>query len=124
MPVLRFSAAHIWARVEADVAVLGVSDYLQDLLGDITTVELADLGDMLRAGRRMGRLDSEEASSPLESPVSGEVVEVNQDVLENPDLINGEPYAAGWLLRVRLDAPTELEELMPEDEYTELTADL
>ena len=72
----------------------------------------------------MGHVESEEASSPLEAPISGEVIEVNGDALENPDLINGDPYAGGWLLRVRMDDPRELEELISEEEYAELTTEV
>ena len=73
MSILRFSGAHMWVRVEGAEAVLGLSDYLQGQRGEITRLELADLGDVLRAGRRMRHVESEEASSPLEAPLSGEV---------------------------------------------------
>jgi glycine cleavage system H protein len=118
---LRFSGAHVWVRVEGNEAILGLSDYLQDQMGEITTLELPDLGDILRARRRMGHVESEEASSPIEAPISGEVVEVNGEALENPDLVNGEPYGSGWLLRVRIDDPAELDDLISEEEYAELT---
>lgn len=121
---LLFSGAHVWVRVEGSEAVLGVSDYLQDQMGEITRLELADLGDVLRAGRRMGHVESDEASSPLEAPLSGEVVEVNPEALENPDLVNSDPYNAGWLLRVRVEDPRELEELIDEEEYAELTTEV
>jgi glycine cleavage system H protein len=124
MADLRISPAHIWARIDGDMAVLGVTDFLQDQLGDITSLELADIGDYLRATRRMGKIESDEASSPLESPVSGEVVDVNHEVLSSPDLVNAEPYESGWLLKVRLEDPAELEELMSEEEYTELTTEV
>ena len=122
MPELRFSPAHIWTRVEGDLAVLGVTDFFQDQLGDITGLNLADIGDYVRASKRMGRIESDEASSPLESPVTGEVVDVNTEVLSSPDVVNAEPYESGWLLKVRLEDPSELEDLMTEEEYTELTA--
>jgi glycine cleavage system H protein len=121
---LRFSGAHVWVRVEDSEAVLGLSDYLQDQMGEITALELPDLGDVLHAGRRMGHVESEEASAPLEAPISGEVIEVNGDALENPDLINGDPYAGGWLLRVRIEDPRELEELINEEEYADLTTEV
>jgi glycine cleavage system H protein len=124
MSPLRFSGGHVWVRVEGAEAVLGLSDYLQDQMGEITKLELPDLGDVLRAGRRMGHVESEEASSPLEAPLSGEVVEVNPEPLENPDLINLDPYAGGWLLRVRIEDPRELEELINEEEYAELTTEV
>jgi glycine cleavage system H protein len=124
MPGLLFSGAHVWVRVEGAEAVLGLSDYLQDEMGEITKLELADIGDVLRAGRRMGHVESEEASSPVEAPLSGEVIEVNGEVLENPDLVNSDPYAGGWLLRVRFDDPRELDELINEEEYAELTTEV
>jgi glycine cleavage system H protein len=107
----------MWVRVEGADAVLGLSDYLQDQMGEITALELPDLGDVLGAGRRMGHVESEEASSPLEAPISAEA-------LENPDLINSDPYATGWLLRVRIDDPRELDELINEEEYAELTTEV
>jgi glycine cleavage system H protein len=124
MSSLRFSGAHVWVRVEGAEAVLGLSDYLQDQMGEITKLELPDLGDVLGAGRRMGRVESEEASSPLEAPISGEVVDVNSEALENPDLINTDPYATGWLVRVRIEDPRELDELINEEEYAELTTEV
>jgi glycine cleavage system H protein len=124
MSQLRFSGAHVWVRIDDDVAVLGLSDYFQDQMGEITTLDLPDLGDVLRAKRRMGHVESDDASSPLEAPVSGEVVEVNPDVLENPDLVNAEPYGSGWLVKVRLEDRNELEDLISEEEYAELTTEV
>jgi glycine cleavage system H protein len=124
MSQLRFSGAHVWVRVEDDIAVLGLSDYLQDQMGEITTLELPDLGDMLRAKRRMGHVESDDASSPIEAPISGEVIEVNAEALENPDLVNSEPYGSGWLLRVRIEDKGDLEDLISEEEYAELTTEV
>jgi glycine cleavage system H protein len=121
---IKFSGGHVWVRVEGSEAVVGLSDYLQDQMGEITRLDLPDLGDLLRARHRMGHVESEDASSPLEAPVSGEVVEVNPDVLENPDLVNAEPYGGGWLLRIRLDDPREVEELINEEEYADLTTEV
>jgi glycine cleavage system H protein len=121
---LRFSEAHVWVRVEGQEAVLGLSDYLRDQMGDITSLELPDLGDILQARRRMGHVESEDASSPIEAPISGEVVEVNAEAIENPELVNSEPYARGWLLRVRIEDPRELDELISEEEYAELTTEV
>jgi glycine cleavage system H protein len=124
MSQLRFSVAHVWVRVEEDVAVLGLSDYLQDQMGEITSLELPDLGDLLRAKRRMGHVESDEASSPIEAPITGEVIEVNGEALENPDLVNLEPYGSGWLLKVRIEDKGELEDLINEEEYAELTTEV
>ena len=124
MSQIRFSSAHVWVRVEDGDAVLGLSDCLQDQMGEITSLELPDLGDVLRARRRMGHVESEEASSPIEAPISGEVIDVNAEALENPDIVNGEPYGSGWLLRVRIEDPNELEDLISEEEYAELTTEV
>jgi len=114
----------MWVRVEGSEAVLGLSDYLQDQMGEITILELPDLGDILRVSRRMGKVESEEASSPLEAPLSGEVLEVNAEALQNPDLVNSDPHAGGWLLRIRVENPRELEDLMGEEEYAEMTTEV
>jgi glycine cleavage system H protein len=124
MAQLRFSGAHVWVRVEGEEAVLGLSDYLQDQMGEITALELPDLGDILRARTRMGHVESEDASSPIEAPITGEVIEVNAEAIDNPDIVNAEPYAAGWLLRVKIEDPSELEELINEEEYAELTTEV
>src|SRR5258706_9373199 len=99
---LLFSGAHVWVRVEGSEAVLGLSDYLQDQMGEITSLDLPDLGDVIRATRRMGSVESDEATSPIEAPISGEVIEVNGEALDDPDLVNSDPYSTGWLLRVRM----------------------
>ena len=114
----------MWVRVEGEEAVLGLSDYLQDQMGEITRLELPDLGDNLRAKRRMGHVESEEASSPIEAPITGEVIEVNAEAIDNPDLVNAEPYATGWLLRVRIEDPSELDDLISEEEYVDLTTEV
>jgi glycine cleavage system H protein len=101
-----------------------LSDYLQDQMGEITTLELPDLGDVLRARRRMGHVESEEASSPIDAPITGEVLEVNPEALENPDVLNSDPYGSGWLLRVRIEDKSELEDLISEEEYAELTTEV
>jgi glycine cleavage system H protein len=124
MSQLRFSAGHVWVRVEGNDAILGLSDYLQDQMGEITSLALPDLGDLLHARRRMGHVESEEASSPIEAPISGEVIEVNAEALENPDVVNTEPYGSGWLLRVRMEDPRELEDLINEEEYADLTTEV
>jgi glycine cleavage system H protein len=124
MAQLRFSGAHVWVRVDGQEAVLGLSDYLQDQMGEITSLELPDLGDVLHAKRRMGHIESEDASSPIEAPITGEVIEVNGEALDNPDLVNSEPYAAGWLLRVRIEDPSELDDLINEEEYADLTTEV
>ena len=121
---LRFSPSHMWVRIDGGEAVIGLSDYLQDQMGDITSLDLPDLGDVIRATRKMGTVESDEASTSIEAPVSGEVVEVNADAVDNPEVVNSDPFGGGWLLRVRLEDPGELDELMEEEEYAELTTEV
>ena len=121
---LRFSASHVWVRTEGGDAVVGLSDFLPEQMGDITSLELPDVGDVIRATRRMGKLESDDASSPIDAPVTGEVVDVNVEALDNPDLLNSDPYGSGWLLRVRLEDTHELDDLISEEEYAELTTEV
>lgn len=119
-----FSGAHVWVRVEGSDAVLGLSDFLQDQMGEITSLELPDIGDVIRATRRIGSVESDDSSSPIEAPISGEVLDINTEALDNPDLVNSDPYSGGWLLRVRIDDPQELDDLINEEEYAELTTEV
>jgi len=121
---IRFSSAHVWVQVEDSEAILGLSDYLQDQMGEITSLDLPDIGDILRAHKRMGHVESEEASSPIESPLTGEVIDVNSELLTNPDLVNSDPYGSGWLVRVKIENPAELEELISDEEYADLTTEV
>ena len=124
MAAIRFSSAHVWVQVEDSEAILGLSDYLQDQMGEITSLDLPDIGDILRAHKRMGHVESEEASSPIESPLTGEVIDVNSELLTNPDLVNSDPYGSGWLVRVKIENPAELEELISDEEYADLTTEV
>ena len=124
MAAIRFSSAHVWVQVEDSEAVLGLSDYLQDQMGEITSLDLPDIGDILRARKRMGHVESEEASSPIDSPLTGEVIDVNSELIANPDLVNSDPYGSGWLVRVKIENPAELEELISEEEYADLTTEV
>lgn len=124
MATLRFSSAHVWVHVEESEAVLGLSDYLQDQMGEITTLDLPDIGDILRARKRMGHVESEEASSPIDSPLTGEVIDVNSELIANPDLVNSDPYGSGWLVRVKIEQPAELDDLISEEEYADLTTEV
>ncbi len=124
MAPIRFSSAHVWVQVEGAEAVLGLSDYLQDQMGEITLLDLPDIGDILRARKRMGHVESEEASSPIDSPLTGEVIDVNGDLIANPDLVNSDAYGSGWLVRIKIENPAELEDLISEEEYADLTTEV
>ncbi len=114
---LFYAATHEWVRVEGDEAVIGITYFAQEQLGDITFVDLPTVGSTLQAGQEMGSVESVKAASELYAPVSGEVIEVNSDLDSSPELINESPYEAGWLVRVKLiSSPSGL---MSAEEYEE-----
>lgn len=114
---LRYAQDHEWVSLDGDVATVGVSDYAQDQLGDITYVELPGVGDIYRKGEEFGTLESTKAVSEVFMPLSGEVVEVNEALGESPGLVNSDPYGEAWLVKVKPDDPGELDSLMSADEY-------
>lgn len=114
---LLYAASHEWVRVEGDEAVIGITDFAQDQLGDITFVDLPSVGSILEMGQEMGSVESVKAASEIYAPVSGEVIEVNSDLDASPEIINESPYDGGWMLRVKLaSAPSGL---MNAEEYEE-----
>lgn len=100
---LKYTEEHEWVRKEGDLWVIGITDFAQDSLGDVVYVEVGDVGDMLKAGKGFGVVESVKAASDLFAPVSGEIVEINQTVIDSPDLLNSDPYGEAWLIKVRLD---------------------
>ncbi|MBO9306275.1 MULTISPECIES: glycine cleavage system protein GcvH [Thermomicrobium] len=114
---LRYTRTHEWVRVEGDVAVVGVTDFAQSELGDITYLELPEPGTVVKQGESMGVIESVKAASDIYAPVSGEVVEVNRSVVDSPELVNKSPYDEAWLAKIRLSAPEELERLMDAAAY-------
>ncbi|MBS5049205.1 MAG: glycine cleavage system protein GcvH [Desulfovibrionaceae bacterium] len=99
---LSYTDTHEWVRIENDEAVLGITEYAQHTLGDITYVELPSVGDTLTEGAEMGTVESVKAASDLFSPVSGTVTAVNEELADHPDLVNQAPYGGGWMVRVAL----------------------
>jgi glycine cleavage system H protein len=120
---LRYHPDHDWARVEGDIATLGITWYAQDALGDIVHYEPPDEGSSVAKDESYGEVESVKAVSDVVAPVSGEVVEVNAKVVEAPETINDDPYGDGWLVRVRLSDPIELDSLLDPDSYRKLTAE-
>lgn len=102
-----YSAEHEWVRV-GDLAEVGITQFAADALGDVVYVQLPDVGSSVVAGQPCGEIESTKSVSDLYAPVSGEVVEVNQEVVDNPSLINADPYEAGWVFRVRTDGSADL----------------
>jgi len=117
---LRYSSEHEWVRVDGDVGSIGVTDYAQDQLGDIVYLGLPAAGKTLTQFGKMGEIESVKAVSDLYSPVGGEVVAVNQEAVDSPELVNSDAYGRGWLIKVRLSDPSELDKLLSAEAYDEL----
>ena len=113
---LLYSESHEWVKVEGGIAVIGVTDFAQSEMGDITYVDAPDEGDEVSAGAEFGALESVKASSDLYSPVSGKVVEVNEELQDAPEKVNEDAYAA-WIIKVEMSDPSELEGLMDAAAY-------
>jgi glycine cleavage system H protein len=115
----RYAKSHEYIHVEGDVGTIGISDYAQKELGDVVFVELPQVGSQLELGDELGSIESVKAVSELFSPVTGEVIEVNEALAEKPELVNTDPYGDGWMVRIRLTAADEADELMNAEEYDE-----
>lgn len=115
----RYAKSHEYVHVEGGIATIGITDYAQKELGDVVFVELPQVGTQLDATDELGSIESVKAVSELFSPVSGEVVEVNEALSDKPELVNTDPYGDGWMVRVRLSSPDEVDELMTAEEYEE-----
>ena len=118
----RYSREHEWVRVEGSAAVIGITSFAADELGDIVYVELPELGASLAQFASFGVVESVKAMSDLFAPVSGEVAEVNADLRGSPELLNSDPFGAGWIAKVTLADPAEMEKLLDAAAYAELTA--
>ena len=117
---LTYSESHEWVRVEGETAVVGVSDFAQKEMGNITYVDLPDVDDEVTAGDDFGALESVKAASDLIAPVSGTVVEVNSELEDHPELVNEDAYA-NWIIKVRMSDPSELDALLDAEAYKKIT---
>jgi glycine cleavage system H protein len=115
----RYAKSHEYVHVEGDIGTIGITDYAQKELGDVVFVELPQVGSQLEAADELGSIESVKAVSELFAPVSGEVTEVNERLRDQPELVNTDPYGDGWMIRVRLSDPTEVDDLMNAEEYEE-----
>ncbi len=114
---LKYTNDHEWAHVKGDVLVMGITDYAQDLLGEIVYIELPSEGDEITKGDPFGAVESTKAVSDLYAAVSGDVVEVNEALLDSPELINTDPYGEGWMIKVKVYDLGELDDLMDFVDY-------
>lgn len=120
---LKYHKEHDWARIDGDIATLGVTDYAQEALGDIVYIELPEVGTEVTAGTTYAEIESVKAVSDVYAPLSGTIVEANDEVVDAPELINESPYEDGWLIKVKLSDPSELEDLISAEEYEQILAE-
>lgn len=120
---LKYDKEHEWVRLAGDVAVIGISDFAQDQLGEVVYVDLPSAGDEVIAGESFGEIESVKSVSELISPLSGEIVEVNDALGDAPETVNEDPYGDGWMLKVKINDPAEVDELMSSDEYEAFIAE-
>jgi glycine cleavage system H protein len=114
---LRYHPEHDWARVAGEEATLGVTWFAQDSLGELVHYEAPDAGSMVAKGSSYGEVESVKAVSDIIAPLSGEVLEVNAKVVDEPETVNDDPYGEGWLIRIRMSDPAEVDALMDADAY-------
>jgi glycine cleavage system H protein len=120
---LKYHAEHDWARVDGDEAVLGITWFAQDALGELVHFEAPEVGATVTAGASYGEVESVKAVSDVIAPLSGEVLEVNQAVVDAPETVNEDPYGNGWLIRIRMGDAGEVDSLLDLDAYKQVLAD-
>jgi glycine cleavage system H protein len=121
-PGLRYSKEHEWVAAEEAVATVGITDHAQEQLGEIVYIELPSVGEKVSKDDPFGVVESVKAVSDIYAPVSGTVLEVNEDLAESPEVVNEDPYGDGWLIKVRVSDPADLDDLMDNDEYEQMIA--
>jgi glycine cleavage system H protein len=114
---LKYTAEHEWVLVEGDLAVIGISDFAQDALGDVVFVELPEVGTEVTSGKAFGVVESVKAVSDVYAPVSGTVEEINEELPDAPEIMNTSPYGDGWMIKIRMSDPGELDGLMDAAAY-------
>ena len=115
----RYAKSHEYVHVEGGIGTIGITEYAQKELGDVVFVELPQVGTEIEQGDEMGSIESVKAVSELFAPVSGVVVEINEALAEKPELVNTDPYGDGWMIKVKITAPDEVDELMNAEDYEE-----
>ncbi|WP_151798539.1 glycine cleavage system protein GcvH [Acinetobacter bereziniae] len=114
---LKYAATHEWVKIEGDLVITGISDHAQDALGDLVYVEAPEVGRRLTAGAQAGVVESVKTASDIHAPVSGEVVEVNTALEDDPDFVNDDPYGKGWIYKIKPDNIADVEKLLSNTEY-------
>ena len=117
---LKYTTEHEWIRIEGDEVVVGVTEFAQGELGDVVFIEIETEGETLSRGETFGTIEAVKTVSDLYMPLDGEVVKVNSDLEDKPELINSEPFEGGWMIRIKMSDPSQLDELMTPDAYSQL----
>lgn len=117
---LRYTSEHEWVRIEGDEAVIGVTDFAQEELGDVVFLEIETAGETLSRGDTFGTIEAVKTVSDLYMPVDGEVLEVNSALEETPELVNSQPFGDGWMIRIRVADPSQYDDLLTADDYRAL----
>jgi len=120
---LKYDREHEWVRTDGDVATIGISDFAQDQLGEVVYVDLPSAGDQVASGDSFGEVESVKSVSELFSPVSGEILEVNDALADAPETVNDDPYGDGWMIKVKLSDPAQVDALMDADGYEAFLAE-
>ena len=118
---LRYSSDHEWVRVDGTTATIGITEYAQDALGDVVFVEMPESGLAVAVGESFSEVESTKSVSDIYAPITGSVIEVNDALESQPELLNSDPYGAGWICRIEITNPSELDGLMDADAYRALT---
>lgn len=121
---LYYSNEHTWLKITGNQGLVGITDFAQEEMGDIVYLELPEEGTEIKKDKTFGVIESTKTVSELYSPVSGEIIEYNSTLLDNPELINEDPYGEGWMIRIELSNPDEVDELMQPDEYEEFIEEM
>jgi glycine cleavage system H protein len=117
--MIKYSKSHEWVKKEGEIGVIGITDYAQDQLGDIVYVELPEAGNEINKGEMLCTVESVKAASDIYSPITGEIIEVNEDLEDSPEIINEDAEGKGWICKVKLSDEAELDKLMNKEEYDE-----
>ena len=119
----KYTEEHEWVMVEKELATIGVTDFAQDALGDVVFVELPEVGAVLEVGKPFGVVESVKAVSDIYAPISGTVEEINEDLVEAPEIINTSPYEDGWMIKIRMTDASDADALMSSEDYQALIAE-
>lgn len=120
---LKYTKTHEWVRLDGDVVTVGITDYAQNELGDITYLELPDIGNAVTKEEPFGVIESVKAATDIYAPVDGEVVERNDSAVDSPDVVNTSPYDQAWLVKIRVSDPGQLDALMDSQSYDQFAAE-